>query len=262
MTITSVVARLQDPYERKARIFPALLVALPITVPLICTYGPKHPVLTSILALFGGCGVIFAIANIARGLGKKQEDILVKRWGGLPTTIALRHNNYFFDSITKARYHNLISIKLGIVMPSAMDEERDSLAADDCYSGASKRLREMTRDTKKFSLLFKDNIAYGFHRNMLGVRLIGVAASFSGIFYALIDSGIIQILGDSYFHMGFLTSLEISHGLTLGVSLVMLIAWVFYFNEASVKRIGFSYAERLFEALPSLNSPRVKTKTL
>ena len=38
----------------------------------------------------------------------------------------------------------------------------------------------------------------------------------------------------------------------LAVSVAMLAAWLFYFNGDAVRRVGFAYAERLFECLSSL----------
>ena len=51
-------------------------------------------------------------------------------------------------------------------------------------------------------------------------------------------------------------------GLTLLISLALLAAWLLYFDQDSVRRMGFVYAERLFECLPSLSSsaPRKKRK--
>src|SRR3546814_12345460 len=80
---TSLFKLVKDPYERKARLIPGLLVALPLLVPLLCVYGPKHPILTSVMGLLGGCGAIYALASVARGRGKKLEEILVKKWGGM-----------------------------------------------------------------------------------------------------------------------------------------------------------------------------------
>ena len=48
----------KDPYERKARLAPGLLVALPLLVPLVCVYGARHPVLTALVGLLGGCGAM------------------------------------------------------------------------------------------------------------------------------------------------------------------------------------------------------------
>ena len=56
--MTTFFELVKDPYERKARVVPGLLVALPVLVPLLCVYGPKHPVLTGVIGLLGGCGAI------------------------------------------------------------------------------------------------------------------------------------------------------------------------------------------------------------
>lgn len=81
MEMMKFIEQLKDPYERKARVTPGLLVALPLLVPLVAIYGQKHFVLTGVLAVLGGCGAIFALANIARGRGKALEERLVDSWG-------------------------------------------------------------------------------------------------------------------------------------------------------------------------------------
>ena len=65
--MTNIFELVKDPYERKARVIPGLLVALPLLVPLLCVYGAKHPVLTGVIGLLGGCGAIYALASVARG---------------------------------------------------------------------------------------------------------------------------------------------------------------------------------------------------
>ena len=63
--------------------------------------------------------------------------------------------------------------------------------ADDTYVGATKRLRELTRSNKQ--LLLKENIAYGFHRNMLAMKPVGIVSCLLGIVYALIIAKILQV---------------------------------------------------------------------
>lgn len=162
--MTTIFELVKDPYERKARVIPGLLVALPVLVPLLCVYGARHPVLTGVIGLLGGCGAIYALASVARGRGKKLEEMLVSKWGGMPTTIALRHRDKFLDGVSKQRYHTAITAKLGIAMPTAEEESANPDKADDIYIGATKRLRELTRSNKQ--LLLKENIAYGFHRKV------------------------------------------------------------------------------------------------
>lgn len=111
-----------------------------------------------------------------------MEETLVKEWGGMPTTIALRHRDTFLDSISKQRYHAVIVAKLGIVMPTVQEEIADPAKADDIYIGATRRLRELTRGDKQ--LLLKENIAYGFHRNMLAMKPVGMLACIFGVVLA------------------------------------------------------------------------------
>lgn len=102
----------------------------------------------------------------------------------MPTTIALRHRDRFLDGVSKQRYHTAITAKLGIAMPTAEEELAAPEQADDTYTGATKRLRELTRSNKQ--LLLKENIAYGFHRNMLAMKPVGVASCLVGILYGLL----------------------------------------------------------------------------
>lgn len=239
----------KDPYERKARVVPGLLVSLPLLVPLLCVYGAEHPAITGVVGLLVGCGAIYALANVARGRGKKIEETLVKDWGGMPTTIALRHRDNFIDSISKRRYHDLIATELGISMPTADEEEADPVKADDTYIGATRRLREITRGNKQ--LLLTENIAYGFHRNMLAMKPFGISACVLGVVYALVIAEVLQVLPFDFLPVN-LADPGLATGLTLLISLLLLVAWVFYFDREAVRRMGFVYAERLFECLSSL----------
>jgi hypothetical protein len=230
----AILDMFKDPYERKARVFPGMLVVLPILIPLVCVYGPKHPILTPVVALLGGCGAIYLLASIARGRGKQLEERLTTAWGGMPTTIALRHRDSFFDRVTKARYHQEIRAKLGIAMPTPEDEAADPSMADETYIGATKRLRELTRDDKQ--LLLKENIAYGFHRNMLAMKWVGVATSALGLVYGLL---IAKVLKTSSPHVivSNLADPGLAAGLTIVISVALLAAWLLYFNQDAVRRL-------------------------
>lgn len=256
--MTGLLQHFTDPYERKARLTPGLLVALPLLVPLVCVYGPQHPYLTAVSALLFGCGAMYGLASVARGRGKKLEEELVRQWGGMPTTIALRHRDTsVIDSVSKRRYHDAIAAKLGIVMPTELEEAENPARADDIYLGATRRLRELTRGDKQ--LLLKENIAYGFHRNMLAMKGVGLVASLLGLLYGLIIAKVIQLAPPAFMPAN-LAEPGLAAALTLVVSVAMLAAWLFYFDKDAVRRVGFAYAERLFECLSSLpGTPRKRT---
>ncbi len=247
--MASIIQLVKDPYERQARVTPGLLVALPVLVPLICVYGPQHPMLTSVVGLIFGCGVIYALSSVARVRGKKLEDRLVASWGGMPTTIVLRHRNDFLDSISKKRYHDAVTDRLEISMPSCETEAADPAKADDVYVGATRKIREMTRGKK--DLLLKENIAYGFHRNMLGMKPVGVATCLAGLAYGLLIADVIRVAPIG-FEPENIADPGLAGGLTLAMSIALLAAWLLHFTEDTVRRVGFVYAERLLECLVAL----------
>lgn len=249
---------LTDPYDRKARATPALLTMLPVVVPLVCQFGAKNPLLTSIFGVLGTCGAIYAAASIARGRGKLLEEKLVKEWGGMPTTILLRHSDSWLENGTKKRYHLDALERLGIELPTAVEEAADPAGADDAYRSVSRHLRELTREDKK--LLLKENIAYGFHRNMLAMKEVGIFLSVLGIIYGLALAGTIKLSPFEFDIHGLLPP-GLSGGLTLLISLTMFASWIGYFNKAQVRAMGNVYAERLFEKLATLPKRRKKAST-
>ncbi|MEP7297868.1 MAG: hypothetical protein ABI702_16925 [Burkholderiales bacterium] len=253
MSIAEILREVRDPYERKARMTPGLLVVLPLLVPLLWIFGPKNPYLTALLGLVTGCGVIYALASIARGRGKRLEERLVREWGGMPTTCLLRHRDTFLDIHTKARYHEDITKKLGVPMPNAAQEATDPTVADQAYMAAARALRERTR-SKSHALLLKENIAYGFHRNMSAMRPFGLATSLTGLIAGIVLSKTLQ-LHPLDFDIDRLTA---AGGVTFAGSISLLVAW-FYFTHDTVRRIGIVYAERLFESLKSLRATRTSS---
>jgi hypothetical protein len=255
--VKEIVSLFQDPYERKARAFPGLLVVLPLLVAVGTTWGPRHPVLTSILGLLVSCGVIYTLASLVRDLGKAKEEALINKWGGMPTTLMLRHRDSTLEGGTKTIYHQLITQKLGIPMPTALEEGVNPEAADDAYRSAARALRGRTRG-KEYSLLLKENTSYGFRRNMYGARRIGFLTSLLGIVVGVFLSGAISLQPLAFDALRLLDP-PLHSVLTLGVSGALFFGW-FFFGPTSVRRIGFAYAERLFETLGTLTTPRTSRK--
>jgi hypothetical protein len=253
MNLNTILDTVKNPYDRTARTFPGLLTVLPLLVPLLWIFGPKNPVLISLLGLVAGCGAIYALGSVARGRGKRLEDKLVKSWGGMPTTLILRHRDTFLDSISKKRYHDEIKAKLTITIPTAAEETRDPVAADDTYIGATRHLRELTRG-KANALLLKENIAYGFHRNMLAMRPVGILICILGIVLGLLLSKVINI-HPLAFNADNLLLPGAAGGMTLIVAIALLFFWS-HFSADQVRRIGYVYAERLFESMKSLPTKR------
>ncbi len=95
--------------------------------------------------------------------------------GGAPSTTMQRHRDLAIDKKTKGRIHDFLSTKLGDAAPTEAEEEHDPTAADLFYERGAAWLRENTRDAKKFSILFSENVSYGFWRNLYALKWLGLA---------------------------------------------------------------------------------------
>lgn len=164
MQWATVFAKLLDPYDLKARLFPGLLVLLPAIVYLVLLYGSRHPLVVALSTVLATCGGPYLLASFVRTWGQRAQSRLNTKWGGQPSTIMMRHKDSRLPQQTKQRYHSLVTSKLGIAMPTAEDEQSDPQKADQAYVAAADALRPRTNDPKKFPLVFKELVAYGYNR--------------------------------------------------------------------------------------------------
>lgn len=165
-----------DTYSRVARIYPALLTL----VPAIWTIAALHPELLNdgagkvLVAGASFVGGMTLLSAVARSLGKRVEARLNAARGAWRTTVMLRHRDSTIEVYTKRRYHaRLNALCNGFVLPTADEELRDPADADARYRSATKRLIELRRDGK-YQMLHKENALYGFRRNLLGLKPIGI----------------------------------------------------------------------------------------
>lgn len=164
-----------DEYVVRARFFPVFLISLPFLVIVIhdLLTGPELHNLA--LVSFVGVAVITLLAQVGRDRGKKIEPKLFDAWGGKPTTALLRHRDSRMDPETKKRIHASLSKKIdGLRCPTAQAEKKDPTAADQTYDSAVYWLRSNTSDKQKFQRLFSENVDYGFRRNLLGLKPVGL----------------------------------------------------------------------------------------
>jgi hypothetical protein len=240
-----------DSYERKARLYPALLLFVPVAVVVGCGLGASVSRAEAVCGLLVGCGGLLLLAQIARDAGKKKERSLFDRWGGVPSVSIFRHVDARMDAITKARRHKRMS---GLVKeakaPSADEETADPIAADGVYTAWSTFIRVNTRDTRKYALLFHENVNYGYRRNVWGLRPAGIAVTSVSL------AGAVAWLYFRYRSAG-QTSVELI--IASVVALILLLLWLFRFTADWVRVPADAYAERLAEAIDSL-TPKSATK--
>ena len=137
------------------------------------------------LPLAGASASVFVplsyfLSQVASDFGKRLEPALWRSWGGPPTTRFLRHDNDEFNSATRERVHAHLR-DLGLEIPTPEQEKADRARALGLYSSAGDELRRLTRDTERFPLVYKGNTEYGFRRNLLGLKKIGLTVAVAGL---------------------------------------------------------------------------------
>lgn len=241
-----------DAFDRQTRLYPALLLIAPVVVTGVAMFSAQLSVLQSLGASFMGFGGAFLLTQLARDAGKQGEKALFEMWGGMPSIAILRHCDTRFDAITKARYHKKLA---GLVKeakaPTVEQEKVDPAAADLVYSAWSNYLRVSTRDTKKFNLLFHENVSYGYRRNVWGLRSFGITVSlFSGIACGI-------RLYVTYQSRG---SLDVALAGGAAFAAVLFLLWVFRFTSSWVRMPADAYAERLAESAETLGAKTTPAK--
>jgi hypothetical protein len=234
-----------DKYTIKARLYPSFIVLLPIYILCLFYVTDIQKYYHYLTAIISAGLFTFLLSQLGRDMGKKKEPILFKHWGGKPTTLILRHRNNYLDNITKERYHKLLALSIvDLIIPSFKEEQINPTYADKVYESCVKFLISKTRDTKKYSLLFKENINYGFRRNLWGMKFLAICI-------LLICLVIHFYISSHYFSiMNNFTIKDIVLYLFLFATILF---WLFIVNKNWIKLIAFAYAERLFETLNNLD---------
>ena len=237
-----------DAYTLRARVFPALVAGLP-TLALLAVVvpwsrlGPPHAI-----AVAAGLVLLFAFADVARRTGRHVQTKL----GTGATPEQWRWDNPDISEAAKDRYRAFVAQQLRRPAPTADEELADPARARDFYLGAGNWLRQQTRDSRTFKLLFGENVTYGFRRNLLGLKVTALVcnaavAAFCGAilhfrppyFVALpdMDEKLVAVLAADLLH-----------------SLYLLLA----VNAAGVREASRAYGRELIVSCEALMTRRVR----
>ncbi len=227
-----------DTYTVRARIAPPLLVALPAWIAVTVWF----PGITA-NALVSGAGAWLALAVLADQLGRdggrNKQPKLFQQWGGMPSTAMLRHRDPRLNRVTRARYHAKLRSIVGTALPSVEMEAAAPEKADEVYESCVDLLRARTRDRKAFALVFAENVAYGFRRNVWGMRPAGTAI-------ALLASVMCFVrLGVEWSRSGAISS---APAIGLLACTVLSSLWLARFTSVWVKLTAEAYARALLAA--------------
>lgn len=233
--------KLFDHYSFRARLQPAFLALVPLAVGVIAWAQPGAKWVTALWSLLGAAGFTFFLSNVARNRGKSIEPKLWESWGGAPTTQLLRHRGDA-NPVLRERWHQQLAKMLGRPMPTAEEEARDPVAADAVYEAGAKLLIGKTYDKKNYPFVYRDNVNYGFCRNLYGLRGLGISSSILGI---LVSSG----AGVWFVTRG---EAQLLPWASTCICLAMLLWWIFTVTAPWVRVPAMNYAYHLFAATEKL----------
>jgi hypothetical protein len=241
------LSELIDGYSLKARLTPAFLVLLPFALA-VWAWAQVHSVsldwkVLGAVAVY--CGCTFFLAQIGRDLGRKKEKLLFQKWGGKPTTRMLRYRDTTLDLITMRRYHTRIGEVISRSFPSAQQEQIDPKAADEIYESGVRMLLERTRDKSKYPLVFKENVNYGFRRNLWGMKPAGIFICFLSLGISLIP------IATAIYNA---TAVPVPNVFTAVADVVFVTFWILRITPAWVNLPAEAYALRLLAACEHIES--------
>lgn len=235
-----------DRYSLTARVYPMILFYLPLSVLLVVTvwdfqeyYHYGIPV--------GLIGVLaYLTSHLGRDAGKKKEADIWCDWGGAPTTQLFRWRDTHLDKHTKTRNH--LKMEQLCAVGHSVDEQFERLNPDDAdevYRAWTKFVIGNTRDINKYTLIYKENMGYGFRRNLLGLKPYAIA---------LIISLILATYGFFVYTSGVWTMGQFPEIFFIAeiFLIIILLFWIIRVTEKWVKLTAFAYAERLHEAIETL----------
>ena len=227
-----------DTYSFRARVLPVYLTLAPIVLLLaaVVPEGLKLPIGGAAALVFAP--ISFFLGQVGADFGKRLEKSLWTNWGGPPTTRFLRHGNDEFNEVTRGRVHAKLR-QLGLHVPTREEQDQDQCAADTHYQSCTQDLIRRTRDTRKFPLVFKGLSEYGFRRNLLGLKALGVSLSVVGV------AGSVWSTYTAWTATNELPAVSLIAGL---ISAGLLLAWLVWVTERTVKLSADRYARFILEA--------------
>lgn len=251
--MSSYLSSLFDPYDRKARLAPALFCALPLIISSVLLIPKVGAIWSAVGGLALYCGGAMFMTQAGRDRGKVLEPGLFESWGGKPSVAMLRHSDSRLTNVTKERYRNfLVRAVPGLKLASAEDERRDPRLAEEGYESATSWLLTQTRDRARFALLFRENINYGFRRNVWALKPWALALD------AVAITCLVFVVLDSWTG-GVLTNIE-SIGVEWWASLVWTamhgLFYVFKVKNDWVHLAAEAYARQLLAACDALDRGR------
>lgn len=184
------------------------------------------------------------VAKQVADRGRAVEVALYAKWGAPATTLMLMPPaDGPMGELLMQRRTRLERVS-GVNLPTG---RALSDSAAESYRAAARWLIENTRDRARFPVVWSELKNYGFERNSLGIRLVGVLTSALGTAILLASAA----AGASGADLAIVTNAVLA-----GVCAIVGLWWWRVPSESRVRTAADRYAERLLDASAQLPSSR------
>ena len=230
-----------DAYTMRARVLPAVLVALPLAV--LVSFAAFSPI-AGIVPAIGGFALAYWAAEFVRQQGVRLERRLTRRWGGMPTNAQLRLTSRDMAAVLRRRA--ALELATGYELPDPVAESKSAVDADIEIERVVRLGAARIRDTKvEAHLVHQENIAYGFRRNLRALKPLGLTSAALSVAIALVAA---------WNETTILT-------FVLALDILLAILWIAVVRDEWVHDQAKKYAERFFVAIETIarNQPATRS---
>lgn len=222
-----------DEYDTRARLSVGIILISPLLLTAYLQLEVIRKLTTTIIVALALLAISNLIVIYTRYLGKPSFS---KK--GIVENMLLPSDSTI-DKLTKKRIYTKLASKdtsLQILLDEC-DNPNPSIHFRLACSSAYNLIKETNRNN---SLIHKENILYGFSRNMYGVKKYGIILSF-----------ILFVLEFIQFYFSYncdLTIASIEFFVSFIINIFYLLLWIFFVNKKIVKFCAENYAEQLIKA--------------
>lgn len=232
-----------DTYTLQARQAPALLVGLPVALT-VWAWPAAHPLgWQGLWGLLVAAGGTLLLAQIGGEMGKRREPKLYDKFGGRPSERLLSFVHASNKHVVQRRHDQLQTLLPTLHIPTEQEELADPYAAHKVYEACTTLLISKLRGTEVGRLVLAENINYGFRRNFLGMKAIGLPLAVAGS--VLLG---LRLYVDMTGHAPVSPLLPILFA--MNVALVLI--WLVLVRPSWVRTSANAYANRLLESLEQI----------
>jgi hypothetical protein len=245
----AMIDKFFDEYELKARIAPSLIVALPLLVDAVY-FAPTLSTL-SMFAASSICtlAVIYGLGLFIRAMGKQCEPVLWRQWDGPPSTRLMRSSDTFFGVGLKNSIRSALAQEFAVTLPTSAEETKNPTGADRAIADAFERVRSFLRLLYPKGIWQKNNIDYGFCRNLLGGRPLWAGIAMAASILAIWRT---EVIGSGFLNSAVIVS-------CLSVVCAVYVGWCLL--PSATKRIADRYAELAWTTFLQLSEDRSQART-